>query len=192
MNCYIFDIHINCCFVADTRLEDGIIFYTHDLVQVGPLNMICSEDLSVVKREARTISSYDVPVNWWTDFSSWEEFRGLIRSGTNLPIHKVVENCNRNLKTLESVEAYIENIDENGNIEIEITENNEYVLQSFTLKASRKRLRRLRDVAAYNVGQCLGCEDDADCLNLPKTLEILVKKFINTYSGDYIIDSNED
>ena len=94
--------------------------------------------------------------------------------------------------TSEGFEAYVENIDENGNIDIEITENNEYVLQSFTLKACRKRLRGLKEVAAYNVGQCLGCEDDADCLNLPKTLEILVKKFINTYCGDYMIDSNDN
>ena len=70
MNCYIFDVHINSCFLADTRLEDGILFYTHDLVQVGPLNMICSEVISAVKREARMISSFHVPVNWWIFYST--------------------------------------------------------------------------------------------------------------------------
>ena len=49
----------------------------------------------------------------------------------------------------------------------------------------------MKEVAAYNVGQCLDCENDAESLNLPKTLEILVKKFVNTYSGDYITDSCE-
>ena len=191
MNCYIFDVHINSCFLADTRYEDGILFYSHDLVQVGPLNMICSEVISAVKRKARMISSYNVPVNWWTDFSSWQDFRGLLRSGIKLAIHEVVENLNRNLVTQEGFEAYVENIDENGNIEIEITENNSYILQSFTVKASRKKLKRLKEVAAYNVGQCLDCENDAEFLNLPKTLEILVKKFVNTYSGDYITDSCE-
>ena len=63
MNCYIFDVHINSCFVADSRIEDGILFYTHDLVQVGPLNMIRSEIMSAVKQEVRIISSYIVPVN---------------------------------------------------------------------------------------------------------------------------------
>ena len=95
MNCYIFDLHINCCFVADRRLEDGILFYTHDLVQVGPLNMIRSEVISAVKQEVRMISSYNVPVNWWTDFSSWQDFRGLLRSGAEFTIHKVVENFYR-------------------------------------------------------------------------------------------------
>ena len=191
MNCYIFDVHINSCFVADSRIEDGILFYTHDLVQVGPLNMIRSEIMSAVKQEVRLISSYIVPVNWWTDFSTWQDFRGLLRTGTELAIHKVVEKFNSNLETFEGIEAYVENIDENGNIEIEITENNEYILQSFTVKASRKRLKRLKEVAAYNVGQCLDCENDAEFLNLPKTLEVLVKKFVNTYSGDYITDSCE-
>ena len=60
------------------------------------------------------------------------------------------------------------------------------------MKTSRKRLKRLKEVAAYNVGQFLDCEKDAESLNLPKTLEILVKKFVNTYSGDYIIDSGEN
>ena len=141
--------------MADTRYEDGILFYSHDLVQVGPLNMICSEVISAVKRKARMISSYNVPVNWWTDFSSWQDFRGLLRSGIKLAIHEVVENLNRNLVTPEDFEAYVENIDENGNIEIEITENNSYILQSFTVKASRKKLKRLKEVAPYNVGHCL-------------------------------------
>ena len=42
-------------------------------------------------------------------------------------------------------------IDENGNIEIVIVENSGKILQSFILKAKRKRLRRLKDIGAYNV-----------------------------------------
>ena len=37
---------------------------------------------------------------------------------------------------------------EYGKIEIEITEKNAYILQSFTVKASRKKLKRLKEVAA--------------------------------------------
>ena len=135
---------------------------------------------------------YNVPVNWWTDFSSWQDFGGLLRSGIKLAIHEVVKNLNINLATLEDFEAYVENIDENGNIEIEITENNAYILQSFTVKASRKKLKRLKEVAAYNVGQCQCCEHDVNWLILPKTLEKLVMKFVKTYSGDYITDLCEN
>ena len=91
---------------------------------------------------------------------------------------------NRNLV----IEAYVENIDENGYIEIDITENNAIILQSFTVKASRKFFKLLKEVAAYNVGQCLCSKNDVNWLNLPKTLEKLVKKFVNTFSGDYIHD----
>ena len=42
MNCYMFDIHIDCCFIADRRWEGGILFYCDDLLEMGPLNMICS------------------------------------------------------------------------------------------------------------------------------------------------------
>ena len=62
------------------------------------------------------ISSYIVPVNWWTDFSSLQDLRGLLCLGINLAIHEVVENLNKNLVTPEDFEAYVENMDENGNI----------------------------------------------------------------------------
>ena len=54
-----------------------------------------------------------------------------------------------------------------------------------------KRPRRLKKIAAYNVGQCLSSDSDSEYLNLPRTLDVLVKKFINTYSGDYITDTCE-
>ena len=43
MNGYIFDIHINCCFVIDNQVEDG---FKYDLLEVGPLNMIGLEILN--------------------------------------------------------------------------------------------------------------------------------------------------
>ena len=191
MNCYIFDIHIDCCFLVGSQWEDGICFYTQDLVQVGPLNMICSRKLSRVKSKVRSISLDDVPINWWTEFSTWEDYRGLLRTGTILKIHEIVKNFSKPFETVEDIDAYIENIDENGNLEIGLSENNENIFQSFTIRASRKRLRRLKEIAAYNVGQCLSSDSDIEYLNLPHTLDVLVKKFINTYSGDYITDTCE-
>ena len=98
----------------------------------------------------------------------------------------------KNFDTIKHVDAYIEIIDENVNLEIGLSENNEYIFQSFTVRASRKRLRRLKEIAAYNVGQCLSSDSDIEHPNLPQTLDVLVKKFINTFSGDYINDLYED
>ena len=154
--------------------------------------MICSRKLSRVKSKVRSISLDDVPINWWTEFSTWEDYRGLLRTGTILKIHEIVKNFSKPFETVEDIDAYIENIDENGNLEIGLSENNENIFQSFTIKASRKRLRRLKEIAAYNVGQCLSSDSDIEHLNLPQTLDVLVKKFINTYSGDYINDLYKD
>ena len=189
MNCYIFDIHINCCFVADDLVEDE---YKYDLLEVGPLNMIRSDVLKRVKTAVRSISSSPVPLNWWTEFSSWQDLRALHRTGSNLSIHRIVENLNRELEAIESVNAYIGTIDENGSIEIEISEEHGDILQAFTIRASRKRLRRLKEVAAYNVAQHLNCDEEVDILQIPNSLKKLVRQFVIKFSGDYIFDLNEN
>ena len=148
MNCYIFDIHIDCCFIADRRWEGGILFHCDDLVEMGPLNMICSGVLSRVKSQVRAISSLDVPVNWWTEFSSWQDFRGLLRTGTKLAIHEIVENFSRHFEAFKNISADIVNTDENGNVEIVLSEDNKFILQNFRVRGRRKWLRRLKDQAA--------------------------------------------
>ena len=110
------DIHNNCCFVADRRWEDGIRFCTPDLVQVGPLNMICPRLLASVKSRVRSISTCNVPLQWWTEFSSWQDFRALLHTGTKLAIHEVVENLSKNIVGMENIIAFNENIDKNGNL----------------------------------------------------------------------------
>ena len=67
-------------------------------------------------------------MNWWTEFSSWQDFRALLHTGNRLSIHTVVENLNRKLEAIENVDAYVETIDENGNIEVEISESNDDIL----------------------------------------------------------------
>ena len=124
--------------------------------------MICSRKLSEVVSKVRSISLVDVPMDWWTEFSSWHDFRGFLWTGTKLKIHEIVKNFSKRFETVDDIDAYIENINKNGNLEIGLSENNEYIFQSFTIRASRKRLRRLTEIAAYNVGQCLSCESDIE------------------------------
>ena len=52
--------------------------------------------------------------------------------------------------------------------------------------------KRLTEVVAYNVRQCLCSEHDVNRLNLPQTLEKPVEKFVDTFSGDYIADLCEN
>ena len=90
------------------------------------------------------------------------------------------------------MDAYVETVDENGNIEVEISESDDDILQAFTIRAKRKKMRRLKDVAAYNVAQCLSCQSDVEDLEVPISLRKLVRPFVITISGDYIFDLNEN
>ena len=81
-------------------------------------------------------------------------------------------------------------IDDNGNMEIMITEDTKDMLQGFTVKARRRRLRRLKDIAAFNLAQHLASEDEIESLNIPESVKPLVKKFLVTFSGNYMIDRN--
>jgi hypothetical protein len=181
MNCYIFDIHINCCFILDGQVDDG---FKYDLLEVGPLNMISLDVLKKVRAAIRSISSSPVLLNWWMEFSSWQDFRALLCTGSRLSIHTVVENVNRKLEAIDNVDAYVETIDENGNIEVELSETTDEFLQAFTIRAKRKKLRRLKNVAVYNVSQYLSCHSDVEDLQLPISLRKLVKPFIITISGN--------
>jgi hypothetical protein len=189
MNGYIFDIHINCCFVLDNQVDDE---FKYDLLEVGPLNMISFDVLNKVRAVVRSISSSPVPLNWWTEFSSWQDFRALLRTGSRLSIHTAVENLNQQFEAIENADAYVETIDENGNIEVELSESTDELLQAFTIRAKRKKLRSLKDVAAYSVAQYLSCNNDVKDLQVPISLKKLVKPFVITFSGDYIFDLNEN
>ena len=62
-----------------------------------------------------------------------------------------MENFSRHFESLEKMGFDIVNIDENGNIEIVLSEDNEHILQSFKVRASRKRLRRYRSLQGWTM-----------------------------------------
>ena len=46
------------------------------------------------------------------------------------------------------------------------------------------------NIAAFNIAKHLSSESDVESLFIPKTLKPIVKKYIITYSGNYLIDMN--
>ena len=148
MNCYNFDVHIDCCFYHTNS--------SYDLLELGPLNMINSNLLMKISKILQGISSHDIPRNWWTDFSSWSDLRALLRTGTLLPIHRVLQFINQSTETLPNLETSNQMIDENEAIEFSNTEENHEILEGFTVEVRRKRLRTLKYIAAFNIARYLG------------------------------------
>ena len=188
MNCYVFDVNVQYCYVAedDEIFEDGEPIINYFPVEVGPLNNIDANIMNKVKEAVQNISSSPIKSNWWTEFSSWDDFRALLRTGTKLSMHAVVEKLRSEFKCLKPVDADIEDIDENGNIVIHVDEDSENILQGFTLRGKRKKLKTLSHVAAFNVAKYLDSENDVDTLEVPRNLKPLIKQFLVTYSADYL------
>ena len=116
MNIYTFDIFTNHCMDVEEIYEPGRYGLKFHYLEIGPLNLPESSHMAIVKEAVWNISSLSIPSNWWTGFSSWEDFFGLLRSGTNLPIHTVVMDMNRRLEIIESGYCLIDHVSENGHM----------------------------------------------------------------------------
>ena len=88
MNCYVLGVHINCYFTYENS--------GYPLVEFGTLN----KSQALLKKLAiiREFSADDIPKSWWTEFSSWRDFKALLHTGTVLSIHKVVKYTPEYLK----------------------------------------------------------------------------------------------
>ena len=182
MNSYIFDVHIDCCFVT-SPMGSWLC-----LLEMGPLNMIDKNVLAAVKMVVRGMSTAPVSWGWWRDFSTWRDYIGLRRVGIRLPMHDVIEGLNRKLGKVEGVSAFVKNIDDNGNLEIGVMEFTQDGCQCFTVGARRRRLRRLKDIAAYNIAQSLDGPDGIDELKIMASLKNSIKMYVLKMSGDYLTE----
>ena len=165
------------------------IFVMHSIAmentEIGPLNGPDINNLETIKAIIRNISSTPVIHDWLGDFSTWEDYHGILRAGTELSMHSIVTKIHILLKLLENGVSYIDMIDDNGNITIQYDETFPTISQGFEVKAKRKRLRKLKDIAAYNIAKFIVSENDIKTLNLPNSMQSLVSKFLDIYSGDY-------
>jgi hypothetical protein len=76
-----------------------------------------------------------------------------------------------------------------GIVKLSLTDE---LLQAFTIRAKKKKLQRLKDVAAYIVAQYLSCHSDVEDLQVPFSLRELVKPYGVTIPGDSLFDLNEN
>ena len=147
MNAYVFDTFIRIPLRLKTlkRMES----IKHIVILLNIMNF---NNFRRIKKIVCVISTTQI-ANWWTDFSTWEDFSGIPRAGTKLSMHLIVQEINSKLQLLENYTSYVDLIDENGNISIQHDETFPNLAQGFLLRAKRKRLRTLKDIAAYNVAK---------------------------------------
>ena len=139
MNAYVFDIFITNSIVTEDFEEDGIYTTSCDLVEVGPLKIPDINNFRRIKKIVHDISSTQIASNRWTDFSTWEDFSGILRTETKLSMHLIAQEINSKLKLLENKTSYVDLIDENENILIQHDETFPNLAHGFLLKAKRKR-----------------------------------------------------
>ena len=186
MNIYTFDIFTNHCTDVEEYEEPGIRGLKFHYLTTGPLNLPEASHMVIIKEGVRSISSLSIISNWWTEFSSWEDFSGLLRAGMKLPMHTVVMEVNRRLERISSGYCWIDHVSENGDLSIELHENFPTLMKGYQVTAKRKRLRTLKQIAAYNVAKNISCKSDVQKLHIPQSLYTLVSVFLDTYSGDYM------
>jgi hypothetical protein len=81
MNVYTFDIFIMHSIVLENTEEEGIYTTTCELVEIGPLNGPDINNLESIKTMIHEIISTSVIQKWWADFSTWEDFYGILQAG---------------------------------------------------------------------------------------------------------------
>ena len=94
-------------------------------VEIGPFKLPNPYTVKLIKDTISDIPSEPVKSNWWVDFSNWQDFHGILRSGTKLSLHSVVSRIEENFKSLKN--CYLDLIDENGNIMIYLHETSETI-----------------------------------------------------------------
>ena len=99
-----------------------------------------------------------------------------------LSLHSVVSKLEDKFKLL--ADCYLDWIDENGNIMINLYEISSAIYQEFEIKARRRKLRRLEHIAAFNVAKQLSGQTDVEELPLPKTKEKLIIMYLDTFFVD--------
>ena len=99
---------------------------------------------------------------------------------TKLSLHSVISRIEEKFKLL--TDCYLDFIDENGNIIITLHETSTTIHQEFKITARRKKLRRLENIAAFNVARQLSSEADIQELQLPKTMKKIINMYLDTFS----------
>ena len=95
INIYIYHISLTNYLLSETKKENGETRVYFEYVEIGPFKLPDADKVEVIKDIISDIPSDNVISNWWIDFSTWEDFHGISRSGTKLLLHLVVSKMDK-------------------------------------------------------------------------------------------------
>ena len=139
------------------------IWTCFNITEIGPPNRPDLHQLRIMKQILSDIPHSRVTHNWWSDMS---EGRTAI---------------NRGLKLLKFTSAFVDEIDNIGNIAITIKELSPTIFQKFIIHADIEAINRSEDIAAYNVARVLLDNNNLEEIQLPRSLNKLVATFLDIY-----------
>ena len=120
-------------------------------VEIGPFKQANPYTVKFIKNTISDIPSEPVKSNWWIDYSNWQDFHGILCSGTKLSLHPVVSKIKDKFKLLAN--CYLDWIEENGNIMINLYKMSSAIYQEFKITVRSRKLRRLENIVAFNVAK---------------------------------------
>ena len=182
MNIYTYHISLTNYRIREKIEVNNQVIFKSECVEIGPFKLPDPYTVKMIKETISEIPSDSVNSSWWIDFSTWQDFHGILCSGTKLSLHSVVSKIEDKFKLLAN--CYLDWIDENGNIMINLYEMSSAIYQEFEITARRRKLRRLEHIAAFNVAKQLSGQTDAEELPLPKTMKKLMNMYLETFSVD--------
>ena len=153
MNIHIYHVTLTNYMISEIIEVNNQEMLKFEREEIGPFKLPNPYTVKLIKDTLSGKTSEPVKSNWWVNFSNWQDFHGILRSGSKLSLHSVVSIIEENFKSLKN--CYLNLIDENGNIMIDLHEMSTTIHQEFEITARRKKIRRLEHIAALNIARQL-------------------------------------
>ena len=98
MNIYIYHISLTNYMILEKIEVNNQVMLKFERVEIGPFRWPNPNTVKLIKDTISDIPSEPVKSNWWIDYSNWQDFHRILRSGTKLSLHSVISRIEDKFK----------------------------------------------------------------------------------------------